>query len=114
MRFTLTLAAVGYFSALVFATQSPAPGAGAPPSARFDMEVRADFFAGFQGDDKRFARAMARCEEVLAQQPDHAEAIVWRGSGFLAMGGMAFGKGEFQKGGELWGKGLAEMTRAVA
>ncbi len=113
MRFTLTMAAVVYLSALALATQHPSPAAGTPPSARFDMEVRADFFAGVKGDQTRFARAMARCEDVLAQQPDHAEALVWHGSGTLAMGGMAFQKGDFQKGGELWGKGLAEMNRAV-
>ena len=40
------------------------------------MEVRADFFAAFSGDMKRFERGMARCEEELAKDPNHAEAMV--------------------------------------
>lgn len=55
----------------------------APPSGRFDLEVRGDFFAGFGGNAERLARGMARTEEVLAAAPDHAEALVWHGSGLV-------------------------------
>jgi tetratricopeptide (TPR) repeat protein len=115
MRLTFTLAALVYLSAVTFAFthQDPAKSA-APPSGRFDFEVRADFFAGLSGDVKRFERAMARCEEVLAQNPNHAEALVWHGSGLLFRAGMLFSKGDTAQGMELWGKGLGEMNRAVA
>jgi tetratricopeptide (TPR) repeat protein len=63
---------------------------------------------------KRFERAMARCEELLAQNSDHAEALVWHGAGLVAQAGMLFSKGEVPKGMEVWGKGLGEMNRAVS
>ena len=84
-----------------------------PAAARFDMEVRADFFAGFTGDETAFTRAMARCEEVLAGNPVHAEALVWHGSGTLNLAGRAFQRGDIKTGLELWTKGLAEMNKAV-
>ena len=66
----------------------------APPSGRFDMEVREDFFAGFGGNAERLARGMARTEEVLAAAPDHAEALVWHGSGLVFRSGQAFQSGD--------------------
>ncbi len=54
---------------------------------RFDMLVRSDFFAGFAGDRERLARAMATCERYLAENPAHAEALVWHGSGLLFQAG---------------------------
>jgi tetratricopeptide (TPR) repeat protein len=111
MRWALCLAAGIYLSTLaVAAGQQAAPK---PPAARFDMEVRADFFAGINGDEARFKRAMARCEEVLAMDPNHAEAMVWHGAGTFAMSGMAFQRGDPQNGMQLWAKGLEEMNRAV-
>jgi tetratricopeptide (TPR) repeat protein len=114
MRWAFTVAAALYVSTLVIAAQQqeavPAPK---PPSARFDMEVRADFFAGFSGNEAAFKRAMARCEEVLAMDPDHAEALVWHGSGISSMAGRAFQAGDMQHGIQLWTKGLAEMNKAV-
>ena len=86
----------------------------APPSGRFDMEVRGDFFAGFGGNAERLARGMARTEEVLAAAPDHAEALVWHGSGLLFRSGQAFQSGDTATGMELFGRGLGEMNRAVA
>jgi tetratricopeptide (TPR) repeat protein len=85
-----------------------------PPAARFDMVVRADFFAGFAGDETRLARGMEACERVLADHPDHAEALVWHGTGLAFRGGLAFRTGDMKTGGELWQRGLAEMDRAVA
>jgi tetratricopeptide (TPR) repeat protein len=111
----LVLSGAVYLSTLaVLSAQQLADAAAKPPTARFDMEVRADFFAGISGDLTRFNEAMARCEEVLAEDPNHAEALVWHGSGVFSMAGMAFRKGDYQKGGELYGKGLGEMNRAVS
>ena len=81
---------------------------------RFDMTVRTDFFAGFAGDEARLRKGMESCERVLATNPRHAEALVWHGSGLLFQGGLAMGAGDRQRGGELFGRGLAEMNRAVA
>lgn len=51
---------------------------------------------------------------MLATTPDHAEALVWHGSGLAFNAGMAFQKGDMQTGGELWQRGMAEMNKAAA
>ena len=109
MRFTFALSGFLYLSVLAAAATQPAPA----QAGRFDMEVRADFFAAFSGDMKRFERAMARCEEVLAADPNHAEAMVWHGSGVFFRAGLAFQKGDVQNGMALYQRGLGEMQRAV-
>jgi len=81
---------------------------------RFDFLVRDDFFAGLAGDQERFNKAMKVCEEALAKNSKHAEAMVWHGAGVFTQAGLAFQKGDMRKGGELWGKGLDEMNAAVA
>jgi tetratricopeptide (TPR) repeat protein len=98
------------------ATPAAAPQTSAPRPAdqRFDMIVRADFFAGFAGDAGRLEKGMAACERALADNPAHAEALVWHGSGLGYRAGMAFQNGDAQRGGELWARGLDEMDRAVA
>jgi tetratricopeptide (TPR) repeat protein len=95
------------------APKTAAPGNSAP-TGRFDLAVRADFFAGFSGDMVRFERAITLCETVLAANPDHAEALVWHGAGLAFRAGLAFQSGDAQKGMELWGRGMAEMGRAVS
>ncbi len=82
--------------------------------ARFDMLVRTDFFAGFAGDQARMARAMELCERTLAENPKHAEALVWHGSGLTFQAGMAFQKGDAQNGMDLFARGTKEMDDAVA
>ena len=109
MRFTFTIVAALLLSAMTYAFTQPA----AAPAARFDFAVRADFFAGFSGDMKRFEKAMALCEETLAKNPDHPEALVWHGAGLVFQAGSLLQKGDLPKGMELWGQGLAEMARAV-
>lgn len=81
---------------------------------RFDMLVRTDFFAGFAGDEARLAKGMEACEKTLADNPKHAEALVWHGSGLAFQAGRAFQKGDMQTGGELWSRGMTEMDTAVA
>ena len=103
---------VNLFVAFLIALQAAAvPG---PAAARFDLVVRADFFAGFAGDDARLKKGMDACEETLAANPKHAEALVWHGSGLAFKGGQAFAKGDMQTGGELWDRGMTEMDAAVA
>jgi tetratricopeptide (TPR) repeat protein len=84
------------------------------PPARFDQQVRTDFFTGFAGNAAHLQRAMEICERVLAENPDHAEALVWHGSGLLYQSGQAFQAGDSARGGELWSRALGEMNRAVA
>jgi pentatricopeptide repeat protein len=122
--FTLSLLAASLIYGLAVVFITPVAGAGAPrasqaspaqPSpARFDLEVRGDFFAGFSGQPERLARGMARTEEVLATTPDHPEALVWHGSGLLFRSGQAFQSGDTATGMELFGRGFGEMNRAVA
>ena len=90
--------------------QSPSTG---DARARFDFLVRADFFAGFAGDQAALDRAMKVCADALAKNPTHAEAMVWHGSGLVFLAGQAFQKADMRKGVDLWDRGLKEMDRAV-
>lgn len=80
---------------------------------RFDKTVRGDFFAGFGGDTARLLKGMDACERALAENPKHAEALVWHGSGLAFQAGLAFQKGDMKTGGELWSRGMKEMDDAV-
>jgi hypothetical protein len=116
VRASVTLFAVVtglWLSAVTYAFTQQATTAPAR-AERFDFAVRADFFAGFRGDKARFERAMARCDQELATNPDHAEALVWRGGGLMFLAGTAFQAGDVQNGLDLWQRGLGEMNRAVA
>jgi hypothetical protein len=81
---------------------------------RFDFLVRNDFFAGFGGDAAALDRGMKACEQILAQNPKHAEALVWHGGGLFYTSGQMFRKGDPNKGMELYARGLKEMDDAVA
>jgi pentatricopeptide repeat protein len=112
LPFSLTLAgaACAYFVSLMASTGVAAQ---APQTARFDLEVREDFFAGFSGNPERLARGMARAEAALAAAPEHAEAMVWHGGGLLFLAGQAFQSGDTATGMERFGRGLGEMNKAV-
>jgi hypothetical protein len=81
---------------------------------RFDALVRDDFFAGMMGDVARLDRGMKFCEEILARNPKHADALVWHGGGLLARATQAYAKGNSALGDNLWNRGLEEMNKAVA
>lgn len=81
---------------------------------RFDTLVRNDFFAGMRGDLARLDRGMKVCEEVLAKNPRHAEALVWHGGGLLTLAAQAYTKGDWKLGDRLWNLGIKEMNDAVA
>ena len=81
--------------------------------ARFDYLVREDFFAGFGGNSEALQRGMQKAEAALAENPEHAEALVWHGAGLYFQAGQAFRKQDFQTGQSLAAKGLAEMDKAV-
>jgi len=106
----MTLIVTFMLSLLAAVPQAPP----APTPQRFDMIVRTDFFAGFAGDEARLAKGMATCEEMLATAPNHAEALVWHGSGLAFNAGKAFQQGDMKTGGELWQRGMEEMDKAAS
>jgi len=81
---------------------------------RFDYQVRADFFAGVAGDEARLAKVVELCERTLAENPKHAEALVWHGASVFVRAGQAFQKGDMAVGGQLFDRALKEMNDAVA
>ncbi|HZP48091.1 MAG TPA: tetratricopeptide repeat protein [Vicinamibacterales bacterium] len=80
---------------------------------RFDYLVRGDVFAGMAGDEPRLERAKQLCERTLAENPKHAEALVWLGSITLFEAGRAFVRGDAAAGGQLFARGVQEMNDAV-
>jgi tetratricopeptide (TPR) repeat protein len=104
----LTIGVMTQFSGAEEITNEPAP------SERFQYLVREDFFAGLKGDRNAFDRAMKLCEETLGKTPQHAQAMVWHGSGLLFLAGEAFQASDTTKGLALWQRGLKEMKDAVA
>jgi pimeloyl-ACP methyl ester carboxylesterase len=88
--------------------------AGIDRAERFDFKVREDMFAGIDGDSAAFERAMKLIDDTLALNPDHAEALVWRGDGRLFQSVQAFQHGDSVRGQALYSQALADMDRAVA
>ncbi len=107
------LLVVGAVSFLLGMCSAPEARSQERPPARFDHVVRNDFFAGFAGDAAALERAMTATAEVLAAEPNHAQALVWRGAGMFGQAGAAFRSGDRDKGMQLWTESLAMMDRAV-
>src|SRR5947207_6646490 len=105
---------VTFVIALVVAAGQAAQQPPQAPVQRFDYLVRADFFAGTAGDEARLKKAIDLCERTLADNPRHAEAMVWHGAALLVQSGRAFQHGDMGSGGQLWDRGLKEMNAAVA
>src|ERR671925_555647 len=80
--------------------------------ARFDDVVRDDLFAGLRGDAVRLARAMKTCDEALARDPSHAEALVWHGAGLMVQARLAFERGDAEAARALGSRGVREMEAA--
>jgi hypothetical protein len=93
------------------AKAAPAPD---PKEERFDLLVRDDFFAALlENDPVALDRAMKLCEDTLARDPKHSEAMVWHGGGLILRAGTAFRAGKKDDGMKLWMAGMEEMDRAV-
>jgi hypothetical protein len=92
-----------------------APSAAKAPadSERFDVKVRQDFFDGMRGDAAALDRAQKLCEDTLAKNPNHAEALVWHGAALAARSREAFQRGDRDAGMALYTKALGEMDHAV-
>ena len=84
-----------------------------PAAERFDYVVRDDFFAGLRGDTARLDRAMKVCEDLLAKNPRHAEALVWHGAALMIQAGQAFQRGDGDAARALSNRGVGEMEAAV-
>jgi pentatricopeptide repeat protein len=97
-----TLAAVAILSAGVLLSQD-----------RFDFKVRNYFFAGLAGDRASLDKGMKICEDILANNPQQPEALVWHGTGLITESREAFQQGDPKSGGSLWQRGLDEMDRAA-
>lgn len=106
------------------APASPAAPAAAPTHAvaasttpaageRFDEIVRNDFFDGLRGDAVALDRVIRFCEDTLAKQPGHPEAMVWHGGATIARSVNAFRTGDRATGMALYTRGLSEMDHAV-
>jgi hypothetical protein len=79
-----------------------------------DTIVRNDFFAGMMGDKVRLERGMKYCEDLLAKNSKHAEALVWHGGGLLVRAVHAYTAGDNATGDKLWNTGIEEMNNAAA
>ncbi|MGH9723095.1 MAG: hypothetical protein ACRD8O_23030 [Bryobacteraceae bacterium] len=101
MKFTGSLAILGAAMLLMAAD-------------RFDHKVRNDFFAGMMGNREALERGMQVCEEILAANPKHAEALVWHGGGLFFQSGLLFRQGDVAKAMPLFERGVKEMDEAVA
>lgn len=97
------------------AAPTHAVAASTPPATgeRFDEIVRSDFFDGLRGDAAAIDRVLRFCEDTLARQPDHPEAMVWHGGATIARSVNAFRTGDRAAGIALYTRGLSEMDRAV-
>jgi hypothetical protein len=80
---------------------------------RFDYQVRDDMFRAFGGNEAALKNALAMIEEKLSENPDHAEALVWRGAARYWQAGRAFGAGDAAGARTLAAAGLADMDRAI-
>jgi hypothetical protein len=101
-------------AAIAAAWQKLADSAAPRRAERFDMKVREDMFAGFDGDEDAFKRAMELINRTLATNPNHAQALTWRGSGRMFLAGQAFRRGAMAEGAKLQTDGLADLDRGVA
>lgn len=110
----ITSQSLGHFQSKSFAQTSASQKNEPQANDRFDALVRNDFFAGMMGDEARLDHGMKFCEDILAKNPKHAEALVWHGGGLVARAAQAYRRGDNKVGDSLWKRGLEEMDQAVA
>jgi hypothetical protein len=81
---------------------------------RFDYQVRDDMFRAFGGNEAALKNAMAKIDATLAAEPDHAEALVWRGAATYRKAGQAYRAGDVAGAHALAAAAMADMDRAIA
>ena len=83
--------------------------------ARLDSnQMRNDLFAAMAGNADAFKRMNEASSNVLATNPDHAQALMWHGAATLGEFFMEAQKGKAQSAMGSFQKGTAEMDRAVS
>jgi hypothetical protein len=113
-RSTVIIAALAVAIALLAVAVAPHAQTSGTAGERFDYAVRADFFAGFRGDAERLARGMKLCDDVLAANPDHADALVWHGAGLLCLAGAAAARLDVEPASARARRAREELDRAVS
>ncbi len=92
----------------------PPPTTAKPTSTgAVPQPVLDDFIAGFNGDEAAMARAMSSTADMIAKDPNNAEALAWHSSGKGVQTGAAFRSGDFQTGMKLWQESQDGMNKAV-
>jgi hypothetical protein len=81
---------------------------------RFDNAVRDDMFRGFAGNKAAMRNALATIDAKLREDPNSAQALVWRGAARYFQAGQAFRAGDAARGQTLAAAGIADMDRAVS
>ena len=81
---------------------------------RFDNQVRDDMFRAFGGNEAALKNAMSVIEKRLSEEPDHAEALVWRGAARYWRAGQAFAAGDIAGGQTLAATAMADLDRAIS
>jgi len=85
------------------------------PKPTFYAMVREDTFAGYMGGDmERFERGMKYAEQVLADNPQNADALVWKGGGQVFLATRLYAQDLNAKADVLYEGGLALMEHALA
>jgi tetratricopeptide (TPR) repeat protein len=88
--------------------------AAAVAAERFDYQARGNMFRAFRGDEAAFKSAMATIDTRLAEKPDDAEALAWRGVGRYWQAGQAFRAGNVAGAHDLSSAAMADIDRALA
>ena len=88
--------------------------AAAVAAERFDYQVRGNMFRALKGDAAAFKSAMTTIDTRLAENPDDAEALVWRGVARYWQAGQAFRAGNVAGAHDLSSAAMADLDRALA
>jgi tetratricopeptide (TPR) repeat protein len=81
---------------------------------RFDYAVRDDMFRAFGGNEAAYKSAMLTIDQKLAENPDHAVALVWRGVGRYLKAGQILNAGDTAGARTLADAAMSDMDRAFA
>jgi hypothetical protein len=81
---------------------------------RFDNAVRDDMFRGFAGNQAAMRNALSVIDAKLQEDPNHAEALVWRGAAHYFEAGQAFRAGDVARGRDLAASAMADLDRALS
>ncbi len=78
----------------------------------FEREVFADFVQAAQGNKEARQRLLATCERALEADPQHAEAIAWRGAAKMFEAGDASSSGDFRAAMNHTNASLTDLNKA--